>query len=259
MTSSPYSGAPSPSKTEPIPPSSWREIETFEAEAHRVLAGTSPRIFSNRSGCSTAFTVSASRASRCSASISVRWPDGQSSAAGCRVDRPICHRCGPRDDHAAGYPVAFVELTHVSEMMRLLAAVGLYDARGLCQYGPECHCLPGRGFARGIRCDAVYAKTVAYHLLRNPLNQSMPRKFKIALSGCRQDCALTPFTTSACWLPNGRADAGFRMVVGGGLGSTRGWPGAQRLYADGGTVAEHRGGHQVLDTSATGRIVTRRG
>ena len=37
-----------------------------------------------------------------------------------------------------------------------------------------------------------YAKTIAYHLLRNPLNQSLPRKFKIALSGCKQDCALTP-------------------------------------------------------------------
>jgi sulfite reductase (ferredoxin) len=65
-----------------------------------------------------------------------------------------------------------------------------------------------------------YAKTVAYHLLRNPLNQSLPRKFKIAFSGCRHDCALTPIHDIG--LLAAKADdgtIGFRMVAGGGLGS----------------------------------------
>ncbi|HEY6261318.1 MAG TPA: sulfurtransferase TusA family protein, partial [Nitrospiraceae bacterium] len=65
-----------------------------------------------------------------------------------------------------------------------------------------------------------YAKTVALHLLRNPLNQSLPRKFKIAFSGCKQDCALTPIHDIGL-LAVKRADGaiGFRMVAGGGLGS----------------------------------------
>jgi sulfite reductase (ferredoxin) len=65
-----------------------------------------------------------------------------------------------------------------------------------------------------------YAKTVAYHLLRNPLNQSLPRKFKIAFSGCRHDCALTPIHDIGL-LAAKAADGtlGFRMVAGGGLGS----------------------------------------
>jgi sulfite reductase (ferredoxin) len=65
-----------------------------------------------------------------------------------------------------------------------------------------------------------YAKTVAYHLLRNPLNQSLPRKFKIAFSGCAHDCALTPIHDIGL-LAARRADGviGFRMVAGGGLGS----------------------------------------
>jgi sulfite reductase (ferredoxin) len=65
-----------------------------------------------------------------------------------------------------------------------------------------------------------YAKTVAYHLLRNPLNQSLPRKFKIAFSGCAHDCALTPIHDIGL-LAAKRADGvvGFRMVAGGGLGS----------------------------------------
>ncbi|MCS6897178.1 MAG: sulfurtransferase TusA family protein, partial [Nitrospira sp.] len=64
-----------------------------------------------------------------------------------------------------------------------------------------------------------YAKTVAYHLLRNPLNQSLPRKFKIAFSGCAHDCALTPIHDIGLMaLKRDDGTIGFRMVAGGGLG-----------------------------------------
>jgi sulfite reductase (ferredoxin) len=78
------------------------------------------------------------------------------------------------------------------------------------------------GVCQGEVFDVTpYAKTVAYHLLRNPLNQSLPRKFKIAFSGCAHDCALTPIHDIGL-LAVKRADGeiGFRMVAGGGLGST---------------------------------------
>ena len=57
--------------------------------------------------------------------------------------------------------------------------------------------------------------------LRNPLNQSLPRKFKIAFSGCRHDCALTPIHDIGLLAATRHDGAiGFRMAVGGGLGST---------------------------------------
>ena len=66
-----------------------------------------------------------------------------------------------------------------------------------------------------------YAKTVAYHLLRNPLTQSLPRKFKIAFSGCQRDCALTPIhDVGLLAARNEQGTIGFKMLVGGGLGST---------------------------------------
>jgi sulfite reductase (ferredoxin) len=77
------------------------------------------------------------------------------------------------------------------------------------------------GVCQGEVFDVTpYTKTVAYHLLRNPLNQSLPRKFKIAFSGCKHDCALTPIHDIGL-LAVKRADGviGFRMVTGGGLGS----------------------------------------
>ena len=87
----------------------------------------------------------------------------------------------------------FVELKDVPTIMRGLAEVGL-TTREACantvRNVTACHLA---GVCQGEVFDVTpYAKTVALHLLRNPLNQSLPRKFKIAFSGCKQDCALTP-------------------------------------------------------------------
>ena len=105
--------------------------------------------------------------------------------------------------------------------MRGLAEVGL-TTREACantvRNVTACHLA---GICQGEVFDVTpYAKTVALHLLRNPLNQSLPRKFKIAFSGCKQDCALTPIHDIGL-LAAKRADGaiGFRMVAGGGLGS----------------------------------------
>ena len=115
----------------------------------------------------------------------------------------------------------FVELKDVPSIMRGLAEVGL-TTREACantvRNVTACHLA---GVCQGEVFDVTpYAKTVAYHLLRNPLNQSLPRKFKIAFSGCKHDCALTPIHDIGL-LAVKRADGeiGFRMVAGGGLGS----------------------------------------
>ena len=97
-----------------------------------------------------------------------------------------------------------------------------YDRYLLAKYDPQGNVVWTRQHASSGEVFDVtpYAKTVAYHLLRNPLNQSLPRKFKIAFSGCAHDCALTPIHDIGL-LAVKRADGviGFRMVAGGGLGS----------------------------------------
>jgi sulfite reductase (ferredoxin) len=115
----------------------------------------------------------------------------------------------------------FAELKDVPTIMRGLAEVGL-TTREACantvRNVTACHLA---GVCQGEVFDVTpYAKTVAYHLLRNPLNQSLPRKFKIAFSGCRHDCALTPIHDIGL-LAAKQSDGtlGFRMVAGGGLGS----------------------------------------
>ncbi len=63
-----------------------------------------------------------------------------------------------------------------------------------------------------------YARQVAFAFLHKELTDSMPRKFKIAFSGCPDDCMLTSIHDVGlrAVLLDGRR--GFRMVVGGGLG-----------------------------------------
>ncbi|MEP6600821.1 MAG: nitrite/sulfite reductase, partial [Nitrospirota bacterium] len=116
----------------------------------------------------------------------------------------------------------FVALENVGTIMRRLAAVGL-TTREACgntvRNVTACHLA---GVCQGEIFDVTpYAKAVSQHLLRNPLNQSLPRKFKIALSGCRHDCAMTPIHDLG-FLAVTRSDGeiGFRVTAGGGLGST---------------------------------------
>jgi sulfite reductase (ferredoxin) len=65
-----------------------------------------------------------------------------------------------------------------------------------------------------------YAREVVGFFLRHPRTQNMPRKFKIAFSGCKTDCAhiLMHDLGFEPAIKDGRY--GFRMVVGGGLGSS---------------------------------------
>lgn len=115
----------------------------------------------------------------------------------------------------------FAQLKDVGTIMRKLAEVGL-TTREACgntvRNVTACHLA---GVCPGELFDVTpYAKAVALHLLRNPLNQSLPRKFKIAFSGCRTDCALTPIHDIGL-LAVRREDGtiGFRMTIGGGLGA----------------------------------------
>ena len=209
-------------KTEPIPAHIAEEIETFEAEAHRVLGGDlSNDIFKP---FRLQYGIYGQRQSGVQM-VRIKIPFGGLTANQLRRVAEIADRFATGVGHVTtrqDIQLHFVELKDVPEIMRLLASVGL-TTREACantvRNVTACHLA---GVCQGEVFDVTpYAKTVALHLLRNPLNQSLPRKFKIALSGCRQDCALTPIHDIGL-LAAKRADGvlGFRMVAGGGLGST---------------------------------------
>jgi sulfite reductase beta subunit-like hemoprotein len=63
-----------------------------------------------------------------------------------------------------------------------------------------------------------YAQKVAFAFLHKELTDSMPRKFKIAFSGCKEDCMVGAIHDIGLRAMVRDGQRGFRMVVGGGLG-----------------------------------------
>ncbi|MDF0650230.1 MAG: sulfurtransferase TusA family protein [Nitrospira sp.] len=208
--------------TNPIPPAILEEIETFETEALRTLGGDlSADIFKP---FRLQYGIYGQRQPGVQM-VRIKIPFGGINANQLRRVAELADRYATGVGHVTtrqDIQMHFVELKDVPSIMRGLAEVGL-TTREACantvRNVTACHLA---GVCQGEVFDVTpYAKTVAYHLLRNPLNQSLPRKFKIAFSGCKHDCALTPIHDIGL-LAIRRADGmiGFRMVVGGGLGST---------------------------------------
>ena len=56
------------------------------------------------------------------------------------------------------------------------------------------------------------------HFLRNPLNQQLPRKFKISFSGCEADCAQGMMHDLGVVAVHQDGRFGFKVLAGGGLG-----------------------------------------
>ena len=119
----------------------------------------------------------------------------------------------------------FIKLEQVTGLMRSLASVGL-TTREACGNTVRTVTV---GHCAGVCPQEVfdvtpYAATITRFLLRNPMNQNLPRKFKIAFSGCPDDLGLTPIhdigALAALRSTAGKEERGFQLYVGGGLGPT---------------------------------------
>src|SRR5262249_23132359 len=208
-------------QTQPIPPAILEEIETFEKEAMRLLSGEI--VGDLFKPFRLQYGIYGQRQAGVQM-VRIKIPFGGLTSNQLRRVAELSERYTTGVGHVTtrqDIQLHFAELKDVPTIMRGLAEVGL-TTREACANTVRnvtgCHLA---GVCEGEVFDITpYAKTVAYHLLRNPLNQSLPRKFKIAFSGCRQDCALTPIHDIGLLASKAEdGTLGFRMVAGGGLGS----------------------------------------
>lgn len=117
----------------------------------------------------------------------------------------------------------WVVLEDVSEVMRGLAEVGLTTREACGNTVRNVMCSPLAGVCPKEEFDATpYAVATAKFLLRNPMNQALPRKFKFNFTCCEDhgmarmtDVGLIPQTRTT----NGRLERGFKVFLGGGLGN----------------------------------------
>lgn len=209
-------------QTCPIPPEILEEIETFEDEVKRLQSGDTPAdIFKP---FRLQYGIYGQRQPDVQM-VRIKIPFGGVTANQLRRIAEIADTFATGVAHVTtrqDIQLHFVPLSDVGTIMRLLAEVGLTTREACANTVRNVTACPLAGVCPGEVFDVTpYAKTVAYHLLRNPLNQSLPRKFKIAFSGCPHDCAMTPIHDIGL-LAVRRDDGtiGFQMAVGGGLGST---------------------------------------
>src|SRR3990170_7116102 len=117
----------------------------------------------------------------------------------------------------------YVKLENVPAIMHSLADVGL-TTREAC--GNTIRNVTACYLA-GICPDEIfdvstYARQTTDYFLRNPVCQSLPRKFKLSFSGCSKDCALAPINDIGAVAVqkeiNGTSQRGFKIYIAGGLG-----------------------------------------
>ena len=221
MNTSPVTTRP-PVHTVPIPQEILEEIETFEDEVNRLQSGDTPAdVFKP---FRLQYGIYGQRQADVQM-VRIKIPFGGLNANQLRQVADIADTFATGVGHVTtrqDIQLHFVPLRHVGTIMRKLAEVGLTTREACANTVRNVTACALAGVCPGEVFDVTpYAKTVAYHLLRNPLNQSLPRKFKIAFSGCKQDCALTPIhDVGLLAARNTEGVPGFKMVVGGGLGAT---------------------------------------
>jgi sulfite reductase beta subunit-like hemoprotein len=116
----------------------------------------------------------------------------------------------------------FVRMDDVPAAQRTLAEAGLTTREACGNTVRNITACPMSGVCPDEPFDVTpYGEALTRTFLRNPICQALPRKFKIALSGCPHDCAMAAFhdigLIARARETDGRREIGFKVVVGGGL------------------------------------------
>ena len=115
----------------------------------------------------------------------------------------------------------FVQLARVAEAMTKLDEVGLTTREACGGTVRNVTACALAGVCDGSAFDVTpYGRAVTRHFLRNPICQALPRKFKIALSGCGDDCAQGAINDVAILARVRNSERGFEIRVGGGLSTS---------------------------------------
>ncbi len=116
--------------------------------------------------------------------------------------------------------IHWVPIDGIVDMYERLLAVGI-TTRGACADSvrnvtacPYAGTAPDEPFDVSPYCVAIHD-----YFLFNPLNLTLPRKFKIAIEGCARDCAQAPVNDIGLYAKVRDGARGFSVHAGGGLGA----------------------------------------
>jgi sulfite reductase (ferredoxin) len=142
----------------------------------------------------------------------------------------ICHITTRQD-----IQLHYVHIEDTPDLFRRLAAVGITTREACGNSIRNVTACPIAGVCQTETFDVTpYAKAAAFYLLGHPDTQDFGRKFKIALSGCKDEaCALVSMHDLGGIAKvkeiDGKQVRGFEFYVGGGLGAV---PFQAKLFDD---------------------------
>lgn len=112
-----------------------------------------------------------------------------------------------------------IPLERTPEAMRDLARAGLTTREACGNTVRNMTACSMAGACPKERTDInAHLEHAARYFLRNPLNQQMPRKFKISFSACESDCAQGLLHDLGVVATVSDGEPGFAILAGGGLG-----------------------------------------
>lgn len=155
--------------------------------------------------------------------LRVKVPGGRLNSAQLEALAEVAEKFAQRDiAHITtrhSVQIHFVPLAHATAAMRRLAAAGL-TTREAC--GNTVRNMTACGLSGVCPREHTDIQThlsgIVRHFLRNPLNQQLPRKFKIGFSGCEADCAQSMIQDAGVVATVKDGKRGFVVKAGGGLG-----------------------------------------
>src|SRR5271170_2962211 len=113
----------------------------------------------------------------------------------------------------------FVPLAQVADLLHLLADVRLTTREACYNTVRNVTACPLAGVHPHEPFDVQpYARRLAFAFLHKELTDNLPRKFKVAFSGCPDDCVATAINDVGLRAVIRDGERGFRMTIAGGLG-----------------------------------------
>jgi sulfite reductase beta subunit-like hemoprotein len=153
----------------------------------------------------------------------IKIPGGMLTAAQLEVLAEVTDRYGRGVAHVTtrqDIQIHWVPLDGIMDMYDRLLAVDI-TTRGACADSVRnVTACPYAGTAPDEPFDvAPYCLAIHEYFLFNPLNLTLPRKFKIAIEGCALDCAQGPVNDIGLYAKVKGGARGFSVFAGGGLGA----------------------------------------
>jgi len=153
----------------------------------------------------------------------IKIPGGMLSAAQLELMAEVADRYGRGIGHVTtrqDIQIHWVPVEDIIDLYERLLTVDI-TTRGACSDSVRnVTACPYAGVAPDEPFDvSPYCMAVHDYFLFNPLNLTLPRKFKIAVEGCADDCAQAPVNDIGLYAKARDGVRGFAVWAGGGLGA----------------------------------------